>query len=66
MLTIEMMILLPRSWSGTSRTVDFDIAIIDQASQITEPCALMPLVERIKTAMMVGDLFVHHSSFFFK
>jgi superfamily I DNA and/or RNA helicase len=46
--------------------VDFDIAIIDEASQITEPCALIPLVKGIKRAMMVGDQLVHHSSFSFK
>ena len=49
---------------GILRKVDFDIAIIDEASQITEPCALIPLVKGIKRAMMVGDQFVHYSFFF--
>ena len=37
--------------------MDFDIAVFDEASQITEPCALIPLVKRMKRAMMVGDQF---------
>ena len=50
----------------TFRKVGFDIAVFDEASQITEPCALIPLVKRMKRAMMVGDQFVHYSLFFFK
>ncbi|KAF5380175.1 hypothetical protein D9615_006214 [Tricholomella constricta] len=40
---------------GTLRKVDFDIAIIDEASQITEPCALIPLVKGVKRGILVGD-----------
>jgi superfamily I DNA and/or RNA helicase len=40
---------------GTLRKQDFDIAIIDEASQITEPTALVPLVKGVKKAIMVGD-----------
>jgi len=40
---------------GTLRTFDFNIAIIDEASQITEPTALIPLVKGIKQAVLVGD-----------
>ncbi|KAF5351219.1 hypothetical protein D9756_008167 [Leucocoprinus leucothites] len=40
---------------GILRKVDFDIALIDEASQITEPCALIPLVKGIKRGIMVGD-----------
>lgn len=40
---------------GTLRKFDFDIAIIDEASQITEPTALIPLVKGIRQAVLVGD-----------
>ena len=40
---------------GILRHVDFDIAIIDEASQVTEPGALVPLVKGIKKAVLVGD-----------
>lgn len=40
---------------GTLRKVDYDIAIIDEASQITEPVALIPLVKGIQRAVLVGD-----------
>ncbi|KAK2464629.1 hypothetical protein APHAL10511_003322 [Amanita phalloides] len=40
---------------GILRAVDFDIAIIDEASQVTEPGALVPLVKGIKKAILVGD-----------
>ena len=40
---------------GILRKVDFDIAIIDEASQITEPCALIPLVKGCQRAILVGD-----------
>ncbi|EGO30083.1 putative restrictase [Serpula lacrymans var. lacrymans S7.9] len=40
---------------GTLRKVDFDIVLIDEASQITEPCALIPLVKGCQRAVMVGD-----------
>ncbi|KAG6889599.1 hypothetical protein C0995_016125 [Termitomyces sp. Mi166 len=40
---------------GTLRKVNFDIAIIDEASQITEPGALIPLVKGIKQAVLVED-----------
>ncbi|KAI0712794.1 RNA dependent RNA polymerase-domain-containing protein [Cerioporus squamosus] len=40
---------------GVLRNVDFDIALIDEASQITEPCALIPLVKGCERAVLVGD-----------
>ena len=40
---------------GILRKFKFDIAIIDEASQITEPCALIPFVKGIKKGIMVGD-----------
>jgi len=40
---------------GILRKVDFDIALIDEASQITEPCALIPFVKGVKRGIMVGD-----------
>ncbi|KAJ6450386.1 RNA-directed RNA polymerase [Mycena sanguinolenta] len=40
---------------GVLRKVDFDIALIDEASQITEPCALIPLVKGTRQAILVGD-----------
>ena len=45
--------------------MDSDNAIIDEASQITEPCALILFVKEIKRAVMVGDQFVHHSFLLF-
>ena len=43
---------------GTLRKVNFDIAIIDEASQITEACALIPLVKGCRKAVLVGDQYV--------
>lgn len=40
---------------GILRKVDFDIALIDEASQITEPGALIPLVKGTRQAILVGD-----------
>lgn len=40
---------------GILRKVNYDIAIIDEASQITEPVALIPLVKGIQRAVLVGD-----------
>lgn len=40
---------------GALRTVDFDIALIDEASQITEPVGLIPLVKGCQRAVLVGD-----------
>ncbi|KAK0452148.1 AAA domain-containing protein [Desarmillaria tabescens] len=40
---------------GILRKSDFDIALIDEASQITEPCALIPLVKGTQRAILVGD-----------
>ncbi|TFY59052.1 hypothetical protein EVG20_g7930 [Dentipellis fragilis] len=40
---------------GILRGIDFDIALIDEASQITEPVALIPLVKGCKKAVLVGD-----------
>ncbi|KAJ3824830.1 RNA dependent RNA polymerase-domain-containing protein [Lentinula raphanica] len=42
---------------GALRTIDFDIALIDEASQITEPVGLIPLVKGCKKAVLVGDHF---------
>lgn len=43
---------------GILRKVDFEIAIIDEASQITEACALIPLVKGCKKGILVGDQYV--------
>ncbi|KAI0028389.1 RdRP-domain-containing protein [Vararia minispora EC-137] len=41
---------------GTLRALDsFDIVLIDEASQITEPVALIPLVKGCRSAVLVGD-----------
>ncbi|TCD62010.1 hypothetical protein EIP91_007628 [Steccherinum ochraceum] len=40
---------------GIIRKVDFPIVLIDEASQITEPGALIPLVKGCHTAVLVGD-----------
>lgn len=40
---------------GILRKINFDIALIDEASQITEPCALIPFVKGVKRGIMVGD-----------
>lgn len=49
---------------GILRKFDFDIAIIDEASQITEACALIPLVKGCKQAVLVGDQYVLAHDFF--
>ncbi|KAF9237759.1 RNA dependent RNA polymerase-domain-containing protein [Melanogaster broomeanus] len=40
---------------GTLRKVEFDTVLIDEASQITEPCSLIPLVKGCQRAVLVGD-----------
>ncbi|KAF5390123.1 hypothetical protein D9757_003870 [Collybiopsis confluens] len=40
---------------GALRSMVFDIALIDEASQITEPVGLIPLVKGCKRAVLVGD-----------
>lgn len=40
---------------GTLRQVEFDTVLIDEASQVTEPCALIPLVKGCRRAVLVGD-----------
>jgi len=41
---------------GGLRTLnDFDIVLIDEASQVTEPVALIPLVKGCQKAVLVGD-----------
>lgn len=40
---------------GLLRDVDFDVVLVDEASQITEPGALIPLVKGCKRAVLVGD-----------
>lgn len=43
---------------GVLRGIDFDIALIDEASQVTESVALIPLVKGCKKAILVGDQYV--------
>lgn len=40
---------------GVLRQEKFQIVLIDEASQITEPGALIPLVKGCRKAVMVGD-----------
>lgn len=40
---------------GIMRKSNFDIVIIDEASQITEPVALIPLVKGCRRTILVGD-----------
>ncbi|KAI0684613.1 RNA dependent RNA polymerase-domain-containing protein [Cytidiella melzeri] len=40
---------------GIIRKANFEIVLIDEASQITEPAAMIPLVKGCHTAVMVGD-----------
>lgn len=40
---------------GSLRTLDFETVVIDEASQLTEPCSLIPLVKNCKRAILVGD-----------
>lgn len=40
---------------GIIRKTDFGTVLIDEASQITEPAAMIPLVKGCRTAVMVGD-----------
>lgn len=40
---------------GILRKVDFEIALIDEASQITEPVAIIPLCKGVRRAILVGD-----------
>jgi len=40
---------------GILRKANFDIVLVDEASQVTEPCALIPLVKGCKKAVLVGD-----------
>lgn len=40
---------------GILRKFDFEMVIIDEASQITEACALIPLVKGCRKAVLVGD-----------
>jgi len=40
---------------GILRKFHFENAIIDEASQITEACALIPLVKGCRKAVLVGD-----------
>jgi hypothetical protein len=46
---------------GILRKVDFDVVIVDEASQITEPCTLIPLVKGCQRAVLVGDQCVESS-----
>ena len=40
---------------GILRSVDFNIVLIDEASQVTEAVALIPLVKGCEKAILVGD-----------
>jgi superfamily I DNA and/or RNA helicase len=40
---------------GVLRKIDFDTVLIDEASQLTEPCSLIPLVKGCQRAVLVGD-----------
>jgi superfamily I DNA and/or RNA helicase len=40
---------------GLLRTENFDVVIIDEASQLTEPATLVPLVKSCSRAILVGD-----------
>ena len=40
---------------GILRKIPFEQVLIDEASQITETCALIPLVKRCQQAVLVGD-----------
>jgi superfamily I DNA and/or RNA helicase len=40
---------------GLLRTEDFDVVIVDEASQQTEPTTLVPLVKGCSRAILVGD-----------
>lgn len=51
----RILILCQGAGLGILRKFKFDIAIIDEASQITEPCALIPFVKGVKRGIMVGD-----------
>jgi len=50
-----LMSVIPGAGLGILRNAEFDIALIDEASQITEACALIPLVKGVKRAVLVGD-----------
>ncbi|KDQ53776.1 hypothetical protein JAAARDRAFT_61145 [Jaapia argillacea MUCL 33604] len=40
---------------GILRKLEFEIVLIDEASQISEPCALIPLAKGCHRAILVGD-----------
>lgn len=40
---------------GLLRNENFDVVIVDEASQLTEPATLVPLVKGCSRAMLVGD-----------
>lgn len=40
---------------GTMRKVNFVTVLIDEASQITEPCAHIPLVKECQRVVLVGN-----------
>lgn len=43
---------------GMLRKAKFGTVLIDEASQVTEPCALIPLVKGCERAVLVGDQYV--------
>jgi hypothetical protein len=40
---------------GSLRSLDFSDVVVDEASQVTEPTTLIPLVKGCKRAVLVGD-----------
>lgn len=49
---------------GILRQMDFGTVIIDESTQITEPCALIPLVKACRRAVLVGDQYVSGNEVF--
>lgn len=45
---------------GLLRGMDFNIVLIDEASQVTEAVALIPLVKGCSKAVLVGDQYVDY------
>jgi hypothetical protein len=43
---------------GSLRSLDFVDVVVDEASQVTEPTSLIPLVKGCKRAVLVGDQLV--------
>ncbi|KAK0477880.1 hypothetical protein IW261DRAFT_253461 [Armillaria novae-zelandiae] len=54
---IRVSIIAPKSGAALAilRKSDFDATLVDEASQITGPCALLLLVKRTQRAILVCD-----------